>query len=92
LDILTYLADRPGEVITKQELMDHVWADLTVEEGSLRVHVAARRLATANLAIDTSLTSRDGATRSSARSSDLKMARTGGATAPISEEGSLRHP
>jgi DNA-binding winged helix-turn-helix (wHTH) protein len=24
LDILTYLADRPGEVIAKQELMDHV--------------------------------------------------------------------
>src|SRR3979411_617137 len=45
LDILTYLADRPGEVITKQELMDHVWADLTVEEGSLRVHVAAIRKA-----------------------------------------------
>ena len=23
LDILTYLADRPGEVIAKEELMDH---------------------------------------------------------------------
>jgi DNA-binding winged helix-turn-helix (wHTH) protein len=43
LDILTYLADRPGEVIAKQELMDHVWPDVTVEEGSLRVHVAAIR-------------------------------------------------
>jgi DNA-binding winged helix-turn-helix (wHTH) protein len=43
LDILTYLADRPGEVIAKQELMDHVWSDITVEEGSLRVHVAAIR-------------------------------------------------
>src|SRR6201987_2482572 len=41
LDILIYLADRPGEVIAKQELMDHVWSDITVEEGSLRVHVAA---------------------------------------------------
>ena len=45
LDILTYLADRPGEVIAKQELMDHVWSDVTVEEGSLRVHVAAIRKA-----------------------------------------------
>jgi DNA-binding winged helix-turn-helix (wHTH) protein len=45
LDILTYLADRPGEVIAKQELMDHVWPDVTVEEGSLRVHVAAIRKA-----------------------------------------------
>jgi predicted ATPase/DNA-binding winged helix-turn-helix (wHTH) protein len=43
LDILAYLADRPGEVIAKQELMDHVWSDVTVEEGSLRVHVAAIR-------------------------------------------------
>jgi len=43
LDILIYLADRPGEVIAKQELIDHVWSDVTVEEGSLRVHVAAIR-------------------------------------------------
>ena len=45
LDILTYLADRPGEVIAKQELMDHAWPDVTVEEGNLRVHVAAIRKA-----------------------------------------------
>src|SRR5712675_1792407 len=45
LDLLIYLADRPGEVITKQELIDHVWSDVTVEEGSLRVHVAAIRKA-----------------------------------------------
>jgi predicted ATPase/DNA-binding winged helix-turn-helix (wHTH) protein len=45
LDILIYLADRPSEIITKQELMDHVWSDVTVEEGSLRVHVAAIRKA-----------------------------------------------
>src|ERR1700745_1491745 len=44
-DILIYLADRPGEVIAKQELIDHVWSDVTVEEGSLRVHVAAIRKA-----------------------------------------------
>jgi DNA-binding winged helix-turn-helix (wHTH) protein len=45
LDILAYLADRQGEVVAKQELMDHVWSDVTVEEGSLRVHVAAIRKA-----------------------------------------------
>src|SRR6266850_1183675 len=45
LDILIYLADRPGEVIAKRELIDHVWPDVTVEEGSLRVHVAAIRKA-----------------------------------------------
>jgi DNA-binding winged helix-turn-helix (wHTH) protein len=45
LDILIYLADRSGEVVAKQELMDRVWSDVTVEEGSLRVHVAAIRKA-----------------------------------------------
>src|SRR5882672_403876 len=45
LDILIYLADSPGEVIAKQELIDHVWSDVIVEEGSLRVHVAAIRKA-----------------------------------------------
>jgi DNA-binding winged helix-turn-helix (wHTH) protein len=45
LDILIYLAERPGEVIAKQDLIGHVWSDVTVEEGSLRVHVAAIRKA-----------------------------------------------
>src|SRR5258708_4367631 len=45
LDILIYLAERPGELIAKQELIDHVWSDVVVEEGSLRVHVAAIRKA-----------------------------------------------
>src|SRR5712671_1963385 len=45
LDILNYLVERPGEVIAKQELIEHVWSDVTVEEGSLRVHVAAIRKA-----------------------------------------------
>ena len=45
LDILIYLADRRGEVIAKQELIDRVWPSITVEEGSLRVHVAAIRKA-----------------------------------------------
>jgi len=45
LDILIYLSEHPGEVISKQQLLDHVWPDVTVEEGSLRVHVAAIRKA-----------------------------------------------
>jgi len=45
LDILIFLSDRPGEVIAKQELIDHVWSNVTVEEGSLRVHIAAIRKA-----------------------------------------------
>jgi DNA-binding winged helix-turn-helix (wHTH) protein len=45
LDILIYLVERPGKVIAKRELMDHVWPDVNVEKGSLRVHVAAIRKA-----------------------------------------------
>jgi len=45
IDILIYLVERPGKVIAKQELIDHVWSDVTVEEGSIRVHVAAIRKA-----------------------------------------------
>ena len=45
LDILVYLAERPGEVIPKKELIDHVWSGVAVEEVSLRVHVAAIRKA-----------------------------------------------
>jgi DNA-binding winged helix-turn-helix (wHTH) protein len=44
-DILTYLAERPGDVIPKRELLDNVWPGVTVEEGGLRVHVAAIRKA-----------------------------------------------
>jgi DNA-binding winged helix-turn-helix (wHTH) protein len=43
LDILIYLAERPGEVIAKQELLDRVWLGITVGEGSIRVHVSAIR-------------------------------------------------
>jgi predicted ATPase/DNA-binding winged helix-turn-helix (wHTH) protein len=45
LDILSYLIERPSEVVTKKELIDHAWPDVVVEEGSLRVHIAAIRKA-----------------------------------------------
>jgi DNA-binding winged helix-turn-helix (wHTH) protein len=45
LDILIYLAERPGTVIGKKELIDHVWSGISVEEGSLRVHISAIRKA-----------------------------------------------
>jgi len=43
LDILVYLANRPGQVITKKELIDRVWSDVFVAEGTLRVHMASIR-------------------------------------------------
>jgi len=39
LDLLVYLANRPGVVVKKKELIDHVWSDVFVEDGALRVHV-----------------------------------------------------
>src|ERR1700686_5352707 len=45
LDILIFLVERAGEVVSKKDLVDRVWADFTVYEGSLRTHMAALRKA-----------------------------------------------
>src|SRR5262245_46688499 len=45
LDILLVLVERPGDVVTKEELVAKVWPDTVVEEGNLRVHMAALRKA-----------------------------------------------
>src|ERR1700740_3371902 len=44
-DILIALLDNAGEVVGKNELIAKVWPDVTVEEGSLRVHLSALRKA-----------------------------------------------
>jgi TolB-like protein len=44
-DILALLLDRPGEVIGKADLLDHVWPNAIVEENTLQVHVSALRKA-----------------------------------------------
>ncbi len=43
LDILTTLVERAGEIVTKEELIARVWPNTFVEEGNLRVHLAAIR-------------------------------------------------
>jgi predicted ATPase/DNA-binding winged helix-turn-helix (wHTH) protein len=43
LDILTTLVERAGETIRKEELIARTWPDIVVDEGALRVHVAALR-------------------------------------------------
>ena len=48
LDLLIALVERPGEVVSRRELMDRVWPEVTVEEGNLRVHVAGLRKALAD--------------------------------------------
>ena len=45
LDILIVLIEHPGDLVTKEELVARVWPDTTVEEGNLRVHMAALRKA-----------------------------------------------
>lgn len=45
LDILVALVSRPNEPVGKRELMAEVWPDVTVEEGSLRFHIAGLRKA-----------------------------------------------
>ena len=44
-DILITLLERPGQLIRKEELIARVWPDTFVEEGNLKVHVAALRKA-----------------------------------------------
>ncbi|MBI1685584.1 ATP-binding protein [Caulobacter hibisci] len=44
-DILTALVERPGVVISKTELIERAWPNLTVEEANLKVNIAALRRA-----------------------------------------------
>ena len=48
LDILIFLAERAGEVVDKRELIKRVWADVNVDEGSLRFHITTLRKALDN--------------------------------------------
>jgi predicted ATPase/DNA-binding winged helix-turn-helix (wHTH) protein len=45
LDILIALISAPNEVVSKNDLLSRVWPDVTVEEGSLRFHMASLRKA-----------------------------------------------
>ncbi|MER9829825.1 helix-turn-helix transcriptional regulator [Mesorhizobium sp. M0134] len=42
-DTLAALLSHPNEVISKRDLMAKIWPDVTVDEGSLRFHIAAVR-------------------------------------------------
>lgn len=45
LDILTLLARRPGEIVSKNDLLAFVWPDIFIHESNLKVNVAALRRA-----------------------------------------------
>jgi DNA-binding winged helix-turn-helix (wHTH) protein len=43
LDLLIALVERPGEVLSRRELMARAWAGLVVDEANLRVNIASLR-------------------------------------------------
>jgi predicted ATPase/DNA-binding winged helix-turn-helix (wHTH) protein len=45
-DVLAYLIERRGRVVSKHELLDEVWGDRFVSEGALSSRIAAARRAT----------------------------------------------
>ena len=45
LEILIVLLERPGELVSKQELMARVWPNVFVEPANLTVHISALRRA-----------------------------------------------
>lgn len=43
LDLLTALVERPGELLSKDDLMAHVWPNIFVDEANLKVNMAGLR-------------------------------------------------
>ena len=43
LDILTALVERPGELVSKRELMVRAWPSINVDDSNLKVNMAALR-------------------------------------------------
>ena len=79
LDILTVLVKAAGETVANSQIMARAWPATTVEEGSLRVHIAALRkaLGDGRGGIASSRTILAAATPSSRRSVAETSARTG---------------
>lgn len=45
LDLLTALVERPGQLLSKQQLIAHAWPGIFVDETNLKVNIAALRRA-----------------------------------------------
>ncbi len=43
LDLLTALVERPGDLVSKEELMARAWPGVFVEDANLKVNIAALR-------------------------------------------------
>ncbi|MFT3745744.1 MAG: winged helix-turn-helix domain-containing protein [Pyrinomonadaceae bacterium] len=55
IDLLCALTERPGEVVSKQELMEKVWKDAFVEESNISRHVYLLRKLFADLGVEREL-------------------------------------
>lgn len=44
-DVLRYLAERPGELVTREQLLDNVWGDRFISESSLSSRIRSARMA-----------------------------------------------
>jgi predicted ATPase/DNA-binding winged helix-turn-helix (wHTH) protein len=53
LDLLSALAERPGQLVSRRALLDRVWADRVVAEGNLNVQINALRRRLGNDVIST---------------------------------------
>jgi DNA-binding winged helix-turn-helix (wHTH) protein len=42
-EVLLALTDRPGELVSKRELLTRVWPDVHVDDAALRVHISGLR-------------------------------------------------
>ena len=52
-DLLVLLVERAGDLVTKEEILDRIWAGLVVEENNLQVQVSTLRKALGAAAIET---------------------------------------
>lgn len=52
-DVLVFLDENRNRVVSKQDLLEHVWGNLTVEEGNLTVQISALRKVLGQRAIST---------------------------------------
>src|SRR6266849_1457421 len=54
-DVLTFLAQNPHRLVTKEELLQGVWGDTFVEEGNLTQYISHLRKALGDNSVDSRL-------------------------------------
>ena len=70
LDLLTALVQRPGELVSKRELMEYAWPNSLVVDDNLKVNMVSLRRALGELARSIDLAQKSGASSWQLRSSN----------------------